>query len=73
MIFGKWFGILVMYILFNLAGVLVSAIQPAIEEGLKNQSYSLHGINILVSLGLILSVQASYETAYQVSQAYLGA
>jgi len=73
-IWGKWIGIFVMYVCFTAASVVLDLIMPAINDStsiLHDPSYKIGGIEILVVLATILAIEAAYQTAYQVSQAYL--
>jgi hypothetical protein len=65
-------GIIVMYVLFTMASVLLELIQPAIVAGLSGSDYNYGGQNILVKLAIILALEAAYQTAYQISQEYMG-
>ncbi|GMO13885.1 MAG: hypothetical protein Ta2E_03770 [Mycoplasmoidaceae bacterium] len=74
-IFGKWAGIIVMYIMFTVAGILVKIIEPAVEQGLLqlgSAGYTYGDMNLLVFFGIIFALEAAYQTAYQISQAYMG-
>jgi hypothetical protein len=64
-------GVLVMFILFNFAGVLLQAILPAIKAGLE-MDHPQDGIQFLVFVGIIFAIEAAYQTAYQISQSYMG-
>jgi hypothetical protein len=56
-----------------MASSLVSVISNAIVVGLADQSsYTFGGVNLLVFFGLMLAIEAAYQTAYQISQAYMG-
>jgi hypothetical protein len=62
-----------MYILFTMASVLVSVISKACEDGLGQiNGYSYGGTNLLVFFGVMMAIEAAYQTAYQISQTYMG-
>jgi len=74
-IWGKWFGIFVMYVCYTAASVVLNLIMPAINDSNSKLNadgqYNIGGIQVLVVLAVILAIEAAYQTAYQVSQAYL--
>jgi hypothetical protein len=62
-----------MYVLFTVAGILLVLIKPAIAAGMTQYNdYSYGGENILITIAMILALEAAYQAAYQISQEYLG-
>jgi hypothetical protein len=62
-----------MYILYTMASALVTIIADAIKTGLADETgYTFGGVNLLVFFGIILAIEAAYQTAYQISQSYMG-
>jgi hypothetical protein len=56
-----------------MASSLVAIISNAITVGLADQTaYTFGGVNLLVFFGIMLAIEAAYQTAYQISQAYMG-
>jgi hypothetical protein len=56
-----------------MASALVTIISDAIRTGLSDETgYTFGGVNLLVFFGIMLAIEAAYQTAYQISQAYMG-
>jgi hypothetical protein len=56
--------------MYMMVGVILNLITPAIQSGLANMKFG--DIKVLVLLGIVFSIEAAYQTAYQLSQTYMG-
>jgi hypothetical protein len=61
-----------MFILYMMVGVILNMITPAIQAGLSQGGFAINDIQLLSMMGVIFAIEAAYQTAYQLSQTYMG-